>query len=164
MEVLADYRCTPPSTHSQACHTSNPDVVLRFQGFLFLSGVADCSLRPGLLRCPAFASQRLSRLLRSVLLAGDMHKALVCQHKRQKLLGTPGKCCVMLYCRLSPAEAEAQGRESVAVAVRSKHLLATAFHPELTDDLRWCANSVASRGCPDPNTGCKASCAPAGFG
>jgi len=27
----------------------------------------------------------------------------------------------------------------VAVAVRSKHLLATAFHPELTDDLRWCA-------------------------
>lgn len=29
------------------------------------------------------------------------------------------------------------GLERVAVAVRSKHLLATAFHPELTDDLRW---------------------------
>ena len=47
----------------------------------------------------------------------------------------------MLYRRLSPAEAEAQGRESVAVAVRSEHLLATAFHPELTDDLRWCAST-----------------------
>ena len=58
----------------------------------------------------------------------------------QKLPGTPGTCCV-LYRRLSATEAEAQGRESVAVAVRSKHLLATAFHPELTDDLRWCANA-----------------------
>jgi 5'-phosphate synthase pdxT subunit len=25
----------------------------------------------------------------------------------------------------------------VIVAVRQGHLLATAFHPELTDDLRW---------------------------
>ena len=51
--------------------------------------------------------------------------------------------------RLSPAEAQAQGRESVAVAVRSKHLLATAFHPELTDDLRWCAitSTLSAEGC-----------------
>ena len=39
---------------------------------------------------------------------------------------------------LSPEEQKAQdGRQSVAVAVRDKHLLATAFHPELTSDLRW---------------------------
>jgi 5'-phosphate synthase pdxT subunit len=39
---------------------------------------------------------------------------------------------------LSPDEQKAQeGRESVAVAVRDQHLLATAFHPELTSDLRW---------------------------
>ncbi len=38
---------------------------------------------------------------------------------------------------LSPSEREAQGREKVGVAVRSGHLLATAFHPELTSDTRW---------------------------
>lgn len=27
------------------------------------------------------------------------------------------------------------------MAVRSKNLLATAFHPELTEDFRWCACS-----------------------
>lgn len=30
-----------------------------------------------------------------------------------------------------------QGRGTVAIAVKSGPLLATAFHPELTDDLRW---------------------------
>ena len=30
-----------------------------------------------------------------------------------------------------------QGRDKVAVAVRSGVLLATAFHPELTTDIRW---------------------------
>lgn len=41
-------------------------------------------------------------------------------------------------CRLSPQEqAVTDGRESVAVAVRSKQLLATSFHPELTEDSRW---------------------------
>lgn len=39
---------------------------------------------------------------------------------------------------LTPEEQKAQqGRKSVAVAVRDQHLLATAFHPELTSDLRW---------------------------
>lgn len=38
---------------------------------------------------------------------------------------------------LTPDEQAQQGRESVAVAVRDQHLLATAFHPELTSDLRW---------------------------
>ena len=38
---------------------------------------------------------------------------------------------------LSEEEKTAQGRESVAVAVRSENLLATAFHPELTEDARW---------------------------
>lgn len=39
---------------------------------------------------------------------------------------------------LTPEEQKAQeGRQSVAVAVRDQHLLATAFHPELTSDLRW---------------------------
>ncbi len=35
-------------------------------------------------------------------------------------------------------QAQAEGVSSVAVAVRSGPLLATAFHPELTDDVRWC--------------------------
>jgi len=36
-----------------------------------------------------------------------------------------------------------KGREKVAVAVRTKQLLATAFHPELTDDPRWYAPAWA---------------------
>lgn len=43
---------------------------------------------------------------------------------------------------LSPDEKAAQGRDSVAVAVRSGNLLATAFHPELTEDARWHAMFV----------------------
>jgi len=40
--------------------------------------------------------------------------------------------------KLSEEEVEqAQGVRQVAVAVRSGPLLATAFHPELTDDIRW---------------------------
>ena len=43
-------------------------------------------------------------------------------------------------CRLTPSEqALSNGLEKVTVAVRSKNLLATAFHPELTEDSRWCA-------------------------
>ena len=39
---------------------------------------------------------------------------------------------------LTPEEQQqAEGVKSVAVAVRRKNLLATAFHPELTDDVRW---------------------------
>jgi len=38
---------------------------------------------------------------------------------------------------LSAAEAADAGRADVAVAVRRGPLLATAFHPELTTDLRW---------------------------
>ena len=41
-----------------------------------------------------------------------------------------------------PPQAEGEGEgesgeERVAVAVRQGQLLATAFHPELTGDLRW---------------------------
>ena len=32
---------------------------------------------------------------------------------------------------------QAKGQKAVAVAVKSGNLLATAFHPELTDDIRW---------------------------
>ncbi|BDA47544.1 Pyridoxal 5'-phosphate synthase subunit PdxT [Coccomyxa sp. Obi] len=40
--------------------------------------------------------------------------------------------------RLTPSEqAVSNGLEKVSVAVRSKNLLATAFHPELTEDCRW---------------------------
>ena len=39
---------------------------------------------------------------------------------------------------LTPEERTAAGRDAVAVAVRSGVLLATAFHPELTTDIRWC--------------------------
>lgn len=38
---------------------------------------------------------------------------------------------------LNTSEKEATGRDAVTVAVRSGHLMATAFHPELTDDARW---------------------------
>ena len=38
---------------------------------------------------------------------------------------------------LSPEEAAAQQRDSVIVGVRSGHILATSFHPELTQDTRW---------------------------
>ncbi len=34
-------------------------------------------------------------------------------------------------------EAKGDGSEEVIVAVREENILATAFHPELTDDLRW---------------------------
>ncbi|KAK9845690.1 hypothetical protein WJX84_002611, partial [Apatococcus fuscideae] len=38
---------------------------------------------------------------------------------------------------------QAKGQKAVAVAVKSGNLLATAFHPELTDDVRWHAVFVA---------------------
>ncbi|GIL43064.1 hypothetical protein Vafri_852 [Volvox africanus] len=38
---------------------------------------------------------------------------------------------------LTPEEAAVHGREKVIVAVRKGVLMATAFHPELTTDLRW---------------------------
>ncbi|KAK9824162.1 hypothetical protein WJX72_008190 [[Myrmecia] bisecta] len=44
---------------------------------------------------------------------------------------------VLAEYKLTAEEAQAQGRSRVTVAVRSDHLLATAFHPELTEDLRW---------------------------
>lgn len=50
---------------------------------------------------------------------------------------------------LSPDEATAAGRDAVVVAVRHGPLLATAFHPELTSDLRWCvaAPSLGPKPC-----------------
>ncbi|KAL4425424.1 hypothetical protein ABPG75_009440 [Micractinium tetrahymenae] len=44
---------------------------------------------------------------------------------------------VLAEYRLTEEEQAAQGHDSVAVAVRSGPLLATAFHPELTQDSRW---------------------------
>eukprot|EP00877_Chromochloris_zofingiensis_P010896 jgi/Chrzof1/605/Cz01g22050.t1 len=44
---------------------------------------------------------------------------------------------VLAQYQLSAEEQAAQGRDSVIVAVRRGPLLATAFHPELTKDLRW---------------------------
>lgn len=50
---------------------------------------------------------------------------------------------VLAQYQLTDAEREAGGgHDAVAVAVRSGVLLATAFHPELTSDLRWCADCV----------------------
>jgi len=42
---------------------------------------------------------------------------------------------------------KAGGRERVAVAVRAGRLLATAFHPELTSDLRWCGAGAGAWCC-----------------
>ena len=47
--------------------------------------------------------------------------------------------CTSEYQLTEEERGQAGGRESVIVAVRSGHLLATAFHPELTDDTRWYA-------------------------
>lgn len=44
---------------------------------------------------------------------------------------------VLAQYKLTPEERQAQQRDNVIVAVRSGHLLATAFHPELTNDVRW---------------------------
>ena len=38
---------------------------------------------------------------------------------------------------LTPEECARSGREDVVVGVRQGNLLATSFHPELTDDMRW---------------------------
>jgi len=44
---------------------------------------------------------------------------------------------VLARYHLTEAERAKYGRDNVIVAVRKGHLLATAFHPELTDDTRW---------------------------
>ena len=48
--------------------------------------------------------------------------------------------CFAEYNLTEEEQGQADGRKSVIVAVRSGHLLATAFHPELTDDTRWCVH------------------------
>lgn len=54
------------------------------------------------------------------------------------ILECGGDLEVLSEYHLTPEEqAAAEGLQSVVVAVRSGHLLATAFHPELTDDVRW---------------------------
>ena len=63
------------------------------------------------------------------------HTALSSQ--RRSCTDQPSLACVVEY-HLTPEEQQqAEGVKSVAVAVRRKNLLATAFHPELTDDVRW---------------------------
>eukprot|EP00897_Mesotaenium_endlicherianum_P005022 jgi/Mesen1/4548/ME000232S03806 len=44
---------------------------------------------------------------------------------------------VLAECPVAPQSDSEVQREKVAVAVRQGNLLATAFHPELTDDVRW---------------------------
>lgn len=39
---------------------------------------------------------------------------------------------------LSQEEQQRAGRASVVVAAKSENMLVTAFHPELTEDTRWC--------------------------
>jgi 5'-phosphate synthase pdxT subunit len=53
-----------------------------------------------------------------------------------------GKVAVTVQGRVPTSELLAAGEQegeasSVVVAVRQGSILATAFHPELTDDLRW---------------------------
>ena len=49
----------------------------------------------------------------------------------------PGVEVLATYTLTKEELIQAQGRESVIVAVRSKNLMATSFHPELTNDVRW---------------------------
>ena len=48
------------------------------------------------------------------------------------------KVTVLSKYTLSDSERERSGRDHVIVAARCMNMLATAFHPELTDDCRWC--------------------------
>ena len=43
--------------------------------------------------------------------------------------------------KLSEEEQAKAGQTSVIVAAKSGNMLATAFHPELTEDLRWCVTT-----------------------
>ncbi len=54
----------------------------------------------------------------------------------------PGVEVLSTYELDADEQQQAKGQKSVAVAVRAGNLMATAFHPELTDDVRWCATLV----------------------
>lgn len=62
------------------------------------------------------------------------------RHSLQLVMLTIPQLCagveVLAQYQLTPEERASQGRDSVIVAVREGHLLATAFHPELTSDVR----------------------------
>ena len=45
---------------------------------------------------------------------------------------------VLSECTLPEADQTRLGAERVVVAARQDNMLATAFHPELTEDIRWC--------------------------
>lgn len=47
------------------------------------------------------------------------------------------KVTVLSRYTLTDKDRQRSGREDVIVAARYMHMLATAFHPELTDDDRW---------------------------
>ncbi|KAK9867479.1 hypothetical protein WJX84_010165 [Apatococcus fuscideae] len=55
----------------------------------------------------------------------------------------PGVEVLSTYELDADEQQQAKGQKSVAVAVRAGNLMATAFHPELTDDVRWHAVFVA---------------------
>ena len=66
-----------------------------------------------------------------------LHSSL-CLHRAPAVIDAGPSVEVLAEYHLTPEEQKAQeGRQSVAVAVRDQHLLATAFHPELTSDPRW---------------------------
>ena len=51
----------------------------------------------------------------------------------------PDSVTVLSEYKCSHEEVQKAGQDKVIVAAGSGNLLATAFHPELTEDLRWCA-------------------------
>ena len=69
---------------------------------------------------------------------GDTYRALFIRAPAIISVG-PDDVAVLSEYVCSKEEAEVSGRESVIVAAKSGTMLATAFHPELTEDLRWCA-------------------------
>lgn len=52
------------------------------------------------------------------------------------------KVIVLSKYKLSDAEKERSGKDDVIVAAQFNNMLVTAFHPELTDDCRWCAGLI----------------------
>ena len=54
---------------------------------------------------------------------------------------------------LPAADQQRLGAEKVVVAAKQDNMLATSFHPELTEDTRWCAV-----GPPVQRVACSASC------
>jgi hypothetical protein len=104
------------------------------------------------LRCWRWGAGAPARPCRSLVRAAARAPARRAPIRSRRPQVGPGVEALASY-TLTAEEAQAQGRDSVVVAVRSGHLVATAFHPEITSDARWAAGS-RPRQPPSPSPAC----------